>query len=122
MARIAKVTDLTKLEGDPDPSRADIEHPRLHLELHAGAPWRAGFITFVARCSERSPVARALTVSLLMFTGLALALVVHVVLVGLPRWLTAAALMISMFAPAGVYWALLREERAASARRRRSCR
>jgi hypothetical protein len=105
MAKIAKVTDLAKLEGDPDPRRADIENPRMHLEVHAHASWSAAFLRLVARCSESSPVARAITVSILTVIGMALAVVTHVILVGLvPGWVTAAASVIGLFVPSGLYW------------------
>jgi hypothetical protein len=111
MAKTAKVTDLTKLEGDPDPGRADIQNPRMHLEVHARASWQAGFLTFVARCSERSPVARAITVSILMVIGMALAAVLHLVLAGLlAGWLTALISVVSVFIPAAVYGILTREK------------
>lgn len=109
MAKIAKVTDLTKLEGDPDPRRADIQNPRMHLELEASAPWHAGVIKFIARCSERSPVARALVVSILIVLGLACVAVTHLVLGGLALgWIISLG---AMFIPAGLYGFLARRER-----------
>lgn len=110
MGKIAKVTDLTKLEGDPNPHRADVSNPRMHLEVSArtpGRPVRAGFIKFVARCSEHSPVAKAIVVSMLFAVGLAAAAGAHFALAGaVPAWIDAAVSLILMLAPAGVYCGL----------------
>jgi hypothetical protein len=112
MAKPAKITDLTAVEGDPDPSRADIPDTRMHLELQARGSWQAGFVRFVARCSERSPVARAIVVTLLLVVGAALAAGGHYALNGLvPGWVNVAAMLLLVFAPTGVYWALARSDR-----------
>src|SRR6266567_3826841 len=55
MGKTVKVTDLTKLEGDPDPRNANVPNVRMYLEMHARAPWQVGFVKFVARCSEHAP-------------------------------------------------------------------
>jgi hypothetical protein len=104
MAEIAKVTDLTKLEGDPDPGRADIPNTRMYLKFHARGPLQTGFVEFVARCSERAPVARALVASILLVTGLACAAVVRFILAGIaPGWITATSAVLFIFVPAVLY-------------------
>lgn len=105
MGKTVKVTDLTKLEGDPDPRKANVRNPRMYLEMHARAPWQVGFVKFVTRCSERAPVARALVVSLLVAAGLAAAAVVHFILAGLtPGWAGAGVSLIFVFVPSILYW------------------
>ncbi len=100
MAKPVKITDLTKLEGDPDPGRADIPDARMYLELHAHAPWQAGVVRFVARCSERAPVARALVVAILLVMGIAVAVTAHDMLAGItPGWATATVSLLALFIP-----------------------
>jgi hypothetical protein len=112
MGKIVKVTDLTKLEGDPDPRRANIPDPRLELELHASGPLQSGFLKFVARCSERAPVARAVVVALLLVVGLALAGVADVVLAGIaPDWVRASVPLVLVFVPFPLYWIVTRWDR-----------
>jgi len=109
MAKIAKVTDLTKLEGDPDPSRADVQNPRMYLEFHARGPRQLGFLRFIAWCSERSPVARALVVSILLVAGLACTLTFHFILAGVaPGWVAASVPIAGLPLPAVLYWLLSR--------------
>ena len=112
MAKIAKVTDLTKLEGDPNPRKADVPNARMYLELRARAPWQVGYVKFVARCSERAPVARAIAASILLALGLVAAVVAHFVLAGVaPAWISAIVSLIFTFVPAGLYWVMTHWDR-----------
>jgi hypothetical protein len=112
MGKTVKVTDLTKLEGDPDPRKANVRNVRMYLEMHARAPWQVGFVKFVARCSERAPVARALVVSILVAIGIAAAAVARFILTGLtPGWITAGVSLIFMFFPSALYWITSRMDR-----------
>ncbi len=110
MAKTGKVTDLTKLEGDPDPLRAD---PQMHVEVEAHAPWQAGVIKFIAQCSERSSVAAAVVTSILILMGIACVAAAHMALAlaGLGHgWVTAAISLGALFIPYGVYCRLRRRE------------
>jgi hypothetical protein len=105
MGKTVKVTDLTKLEGDPDPRNANVPNVRMYLEMHARAPWQIGFVKFVARCSEHAPVARALVVSILLAVGIAVAALAHFILTGItPDWITASVSLIFLFVPTALYW------------------
>jgi hypothetical protein len=105
MGKTVKVTDLTKLEGDPDPRKANVRNVRMYLEMHARAPWQVGFVKFVARCSEHAPVARALVVSILLAIGIALAALAHFILTGVaPGWVTASVSLGFVFVPTALYW------------------
>jgi hypothetical protein len=99
-----KITDLTSIEGDPDPERADVPDPRMYLEMRASGPWQLGLVKFIARCSERAPVARALVVWLLTAAGIALAAAAHYLL---PAhhfgWVTIVVLVICLLLPFGMY-------------------
>lgn len=99
-----KITDLTSIEGDPDPERADVPDPRMYLEMRASGPWQLGLVKFIARCSERAPVARALVVWLLTAAGIALAAAAHYLLPA-PHsgWVTAVVLVICLLLPFGMY-------------------
>jgi hypothetical protein len=110
MAPPAKVTDLTTVEGDPDPARADLVNPRMYLEMRARGPWRFGLVTFVARCSERAPVARALVVWLLLTAGITLAVAAHYLLPShAPAWVAAAVPVTCVLVPFAMYQLITRE-------------
>jgi hypothetical protein len=104
MAPPTKITDLTSIEGDPDPERADVPDPRMYLEMGASGPWQLGLVKFIARCSERAPVARALVVWLLTAAGIALAAAAHYLLPAHhPGWVTIVVLVICLLLPFGMY-------------------
>ena len=108
MAEIAKITDLTKLEGDPDPSQADIP---MYLAIKARAPWKIAVLTFVARCSEQAPAARALVVAILTVVGIAAAAVTRYILAGLvPGPITASVSLLFLCAPAVLYLTMTGKE------------
>jgi hypothetical protein len=112
MGKTVKVTDLTKLEGDPNPRKADVRNVRMYLEVHARAPWQVGFVKFVTRCSEHAPVARALVVSILVAVGMAAAALAHFILTGVtPGWITAGVSLIFVFVPFALYWMTARMDR-----------
>jgi hypothetical protein len=98
MAKTAKITDLTKIEGDPNPSRADIPDARMYLEMQARGPLHFGFLKFVARCSEHAPVALAIVVTLLLATGAGLVALVHALGLGADVSLPFLALPAVMYA------------------------
>lgn len=104
MAPPMKITDLTSIEGDPDPERADVPDPRMYLEMRASGPWQLGLVKFIARCSERAPVARALVVWLLTAAGIALAAAAHYLLPAHHSgWLAVVVLVICLLLPFGMY-------------------
>ena len=110
MAPPAKVTDLTIVEGDPDPARADLLNPRMYLEMRARGPWRFGLVAFVARCSERAPLARALVVWLLLTAGITLAVAAHYLLPShAPAWVAAAVPVTCILVPFAMYQLITRE-------------
>ena len=119
MAPPIKITDLTSIEGDPDPKRADVADPRMYLEMRASGPWQLGVIKFIARCSERAPVARALVVWLLTVAGIALAAAARYLLPAHPSgWVTAVVLGICLLLPFGMYQVMSHDTRRRTRRRR----
>jgi hypothetical protein len=70
------------------------------------------FLKFVARCSERAPVARAVVVSLLLVVGLAFAGVADAILAGIaPDWVRASVPLVLVFVPFPLYWIVTRWDR-----------
>lgn len=113
MGRTVKVTDLTKLEGDPDPRKADVPDARMYLEFQARGPRQAGFLKFIAKCSERSPVARAIVVSILVLTGLIAAAVAHFAFADGtgPAWISLITTLVCLLIPAALYCVLIAWDR-----------
>jgi hypothetical protein len=100
MAKIAKNTDLTKLEGDPT-ARAEVDELTESFEFRAWLePTRsAGGIQMAARTHPRSNLGTAMAILPPTLAGCLVAAVLAVV-VGAPVWVSCCGLL----APAGIYF------------------
>jgi hypothetical protein len=98
MGEIARDTDLTQLEGDPA-ERASVYLQREVCELEAKMPnWLGGAtVRMVARTISGSPLATAITTTVVVIAGCLMAGIAATV--AAPMWLVITAL----FAPTGIY-------------------
>ena len=102
MAKIAKSTDLTKLEGDPT-ARADVDHlPIESFQLRAwlGRKRGAGGVELTTRTSPRSALGTAIATVPLTIGGCASAVVLAEI--GAPVWAASGGVLV----PAGIFFGL----------------
>jgi hypothetical protein len=100
MAEIAKDTDLSKLEGAPNPERALVRFERESCEVEAKMPaWLGGASVRVAsKTLAYSPLAAALATFLLLVSGCLAAAVP--LATNAPAWATVTT---ALGAPAAIY-------------------